>query len=158
MVGTNSKPPLPSVLDGAIVRHSDGWRFKHQSGGSAPDARISDLTIAHNAPDFRPVWTSQGTFIEIPTRWAVNLPVPIPKETYAVIAELCDQVAFRVPERLAVKLDGGKHPIGPRALTSGFRVPIELWRLLMGDVIGAQWASFDHRRIVDEALAGWDAK
>ena len=125
------KISLPEVtdLDGALRRGEGGWYWA--DGRFEP--RVRDLLLEELAPDWRCVRRGRRAWIEVPTEWRTQIRHP---ELTRAVTEL-----VRHYGQIGSIRDGGAaKAVGERGhARSGYRVPLEAWRVIMCQPCGATW-------------------
>jgi hypothetical protein len=140
-----SEPVMYTALNGALQRHSDGWRWK--DGSTATE--VEDLWLIECAPNFRCVTYGSGCVVQIPTNWRRKQYWPhgvVDPEAAAAIAAL-------------VRDYGRKARIFNEAHADtmwGITVPIEHWDAALKIPCGASWRKEHEAVILDHARSlGW---
>lgn len=130
---------LPEIteLDGTLRRGDGGWYWI--DGTFEP--RVRDLLLEELAPDWRCVRRGRHAWVEIPTEWRMSVRDP---ELTRAVTELVRQYAQIGP----IRDQGAASSVGDRGqLRSGYRVPIDAWRIVMQQPCGAVWETSDDRAI-----------
>lgn len=133
---TRPDTPTASVLDGALSRWSDGWRWRD----GTPEPRVRDLTLREVAPNLRCTTYGDGRcYVEVPATWRAARwwhGGRIDTEAAAAIAELIRDCG----EPRAIYADGLAELCDDHRLTvRGWLVPIEQWDAALLEPCGASW-------------------
>lgn len=126
---------LPEIteLDGALRRGDGGWYW----ADGQPEPRVRDLLLEELAPDWRCVRRGHQAWVEIPTEWRTRVHDP---ELTRAVTELVRQYADIGP----IRDQGAAAAVGERGQwRSGYRVPLEAWRVIMRQPCGATWDPAD---------------
>lgn len=136
---------LPEItdLDGALRRGDGGWYWA--DGTFEP--RVRDLLLEELAPDWRCVRRGSCAWVEIPTEWRTEVH---DDELTRAVTELVRHYADIGP----IHDRGAAAAVGERGhARSGYRVPLEAWRVIMQQPCGATWDPTQDADIRAEAHA-----
>lgn len=135
------QPPEITEFDGALKRDAHGWYWV--DGEREP--RVRDLLLEDLAPEWRCVRRGRLAWVEIPTDWRASVE---DDELIRAITELVRDYASIGP----IDDTGASRAVGRRGhRRSGYRVPLEIWRMLMNQPVGATWDVLDHAAICRRA-------
>ncbi len=132
------RPPEITELNGALRRNSRGWYWR--DGEHEPRAR--DLLLEEIAPEWRRVRRGRLEWIEIPTDWRTTVEHD---ELIRAVTEMVRDYASIGP----IDDVGAATAVGRRGhRRSGYRVPLQIWQMIMTQPIGATWEALDHEAIL----------
>lgn len=134
----NFRLPEITELGGALRRDARGWYWA--DGEREP--RVRDLLLEDIAPAWRRVRRGRLAWIEIPTDWRSSVEHD---EMLRAVTELVRDYASIGP----IDDIGAAAAVGRRGhRRSGYRVPLQMWRMIMTQPVGATWDARDHAAIL----------
>jgi len=134
---------LPEIteLNGALRRDSRGWYWA--DGEREP--RVRDLLLEEIAPDWRCVRRGRLAWVEIPTDWRSTV---VHDELVRAVTELVRDYASIGP----IDDIGAAANVGRRGhRRSGYRVPLQMWQMIMTQPVGATWDTSNDEAIRQRA-------
>lgn len=133
--------PTISEFDGALRRDHRGWYW----ADGERESRVRDLLLADLAPEWRCVRRGQLAWVEIPTDWRSSV---THDELVRAVTELVRDYASIGP----IDDIGAVSAVGRRGQRrSGYRVPLQIWQMIMAQPVGATWDALDDEAIRERA-------